>query len=191
MMNIRPAMTLALLLMAAGAVKAQVYIPPPGTPAQKEEEKLAAYLTPDGKLRAPLEVRDEKKGFGTFAGMVYRITSNGKWTITEIVRRVPYLRAEGQLTKAQLRKLALALVRFDLLNLPNAGRPLVNPHVLTIRFGSKTAELTFGVDQVAAPPSPTNPTPDVVGRYGGIAAEVRGLLRAPAPKGVPIDGAGR
>jgi hypothetical protein len=187
-MNTRHATALVLLLTATGLVRAQVYIPPPGTPAQKEADKLALYLTPEGNLRAPLEVRDEKKGFGTFAGMIYRVAPDGKWSITEIVRREPYFRGQGQLTKVQLRKLAQALVRFDVLNLPNAGRPLVNPHVLTIRFGGKTAELTFGIDQVAAPPNPANPAPDVVSRYGGIAGAVRGALRSPAPKGVPAEG---
>jgi hypothetical protein len=177
-------LTMALVCVLGGTVTASAQVFPVRPPTL--EEKLAAYLTPDGRLRGPLEVRDEKGGFGVFAGMIYHVDPNGQWTITEIVRRQPFLRNQGLLTRAQLKKLAEALVRYDLLNLPNVGTPKVNPHVLTIAFGGRQAMLTFGIDQVALQPDPTNPNPGLVSRYGGIAGAVRGLLQAPPPQGVPV-----
>jgi hypothetical protein len=178
-MTTRLTMTLAPLLLTAVCAPAPAQLPAAGQP-----DPLAAYLAPDGRLRAPLEVRDEKKGFGVFAGMVYRVEPDGRWTVTEIVRRQPYLRGQGQLPREDLKKLAQALARYDLLSLPNVGRPNVNPHVLTIVFGGRAVELTFGVDQVAVAPDPADPTPDLVGRYGGISGAVRGLLQAPGLPGI-------
>jgi hypothetical protein len=179
-MTSRLALTLACLLGGSTGAFAQVAQPVP-----VKDDRLKEYLTPDGKLRASLEVREEKKGFGTFAGMVYHIEPDGKWTITEIFRNVPTPRGQGQLSPKDLKRLAGALLQYDLLNLPNVGRPKVNPHVLTISFGGKQAVLTFGVDQVATQPAPGDPNPGLIGRFGGIAGAVRGLMKAPGPGGVP------
>jgi hypothetical protein len=157
----------------------------PAQPAAPAGDVLSRYLTPEGNLRASLEIRDEKRGFGTFAGTIYRIEPNGQWTITRIFRNRSYPYSEGALPKAQLKKLAGALAQFELASLPSAGRPLVNPHVLTIAFGERRSELIFGVDLVATRPSPSDPEPAIVARYGGIADAVRGLLQPPDPRGVP------
>jgi hypothetical protein len=145
--------------------------------APPQEKSLKDYLTDDGKLRAPLEVRDEKKGFGTFAGQVYRVAPDGAWSITEIFRRQPTLRAQGVLSAKELKKLASVLLANDALDLPTAGRPLVNPHVMTINYGGCESVLTFGVDQVARRPRAGDPDPGIVGRYGAIAGVVRELLQ--------------
>jgi hypothetical protein len=175
----RPTILTCLAAVILGAAVAAQ--PVPAVP-----DKLADYLTPDGNLRSPLEVRDEKKGFGTFAGTVYRVEPGGQWSITRIIRNQLIPDNQGLLTKTELRKLAGALLEFDMLTLPSAGRPLVNPHVMTISYGPRQAVLTFGVDQVATRPNANDPAPDVVGRFGGIANAVRGLLRATDPQGIPV-----
>jgi hypothetical protein len=167
--------------LAVGVLTVQAADPPRKAPGKKLNKDLKAYLTDDGLLRSPLEVRDEETGFGAFAGKVYRIEPDGSWTVTNILRRKPVVHGQGQLTKDQLVELALALKRFDLANLPSAGRPKVNPHTLTISFAGVNAVLTIGVDRRANPPAPDDPAPDVVGRFGGIAGTVRGLLQNATP----------
>jgi hypothetical protein len=176
-------------LLAGANAWSQVYLPPPGQAAQKKADQLARYWTADGRLQAPLEVRDEKKAFGTFAGLVYHIEPNGAWTITRIFRNRPQVEAQGVLDKKELKKLAEALARYDALTLPSAGQPQLNPHVLTVQFGEHTAFLALGIDQVAAPAPPDSPAPGVIGRFGGIAAAVRRALRVPEPRGIPVGDA--
>jgi hypothetical protein len=170
-----------VVFVAAGAVTAQAADPPRKAPAKKVNKELKAYLTDEGLLRSPLEVRDEEGGFGTFAGKIYRVEPDGSWTVTNILRRKPAVQSQGQLTKDQIVELAEALKRFDLENLPSAGRPKVNPHTLTITFAGVNAVLTIGVDRRANPPTRDDPAPDVAGRFGGIVSAVRGLLQSPTP----------
>jgi hypothetical protein len=180
-MTTRLTMALAVLVVGSAGALARAQAPAPA-----KGGNLADYLAPDGKLRAALEVRDVKGGFGVFAGLIYHIDPDGRWTTTEIFRRQPFVRGQGQLGKKELRQLAGALVQYDLLGLPSGGAaPRVNPHALTISFGGKAATLTLGVDQVPVRPAPGDPAPGLVGRYGGISGAVRGLLGGPAPGGVP------
>jgi hypothetical protein len=122
---------------------------------------LEKYLTKDGKLTSAVEVRNEKKGFGTFYGTYWRIEPEGDWQVTGIYLNKPYATAVGKLTKAEVKDLAKILAVFDPQTLPSAGQPLVNPHVTTVIFGGNQAQLTFGVDQVL-PNVVVTPPPEVV-----------------------------
>ncbi len=159
----------------------QVYPPkknqePEKNKEDKEEpidEKLAKYLTPKGLLTSPLQVRNEKKGFGIFFGTIWYVQPDGQWTSTRIFRNKPSLRGKGKLNQEELLNLAKALAENEALTLPSLGRPLVNPHVLTIQFGGNTAYLTFGVDQQV--PGKTSPR-TIFGRYGGIQNAVKAAI---------------
>ncbi len=116
------------------------------TPA--EQKLLTPYLTPEFQLTAPLEIRDELTGFGTFFGTVWRIETNGDWTIKRILAREVTVIGKGTLTRKQIYLLAKRLAVYDPLSLPDLGRPVVNPHELTVFYGPKTSLMTFGVDQM-------------------------------------------
>jgi hypothetical protein len=116
----------------------------------EEEKLLEPYLTKDFNLTAALEVRDELTGFGTFFGTIWRIEADGGWTITRILQQKPILIGEGKLNKKQIYELAKRLYVYDPLSLPNLGKPIVNPHVITTSFGPKSSAFTLGVDQKLA-----------------------------------------
>jgi hypothetical protein len=194
-------LSLAGLLIFSGAALAQ----PPVSLSKltaEEQQLLAPYLTNDFKLTAPLEVRNELKGFGTFFGTIWRIEVDGYWTITRILENKTFLIGKGQLNKDQIFVLAKALVVFDPLTLPSNGLPpLVNPHELSVSFGGKFAFYILGVDQKPAPTKtpplvtvPVSPVaPYEVGpgfpikkvvpplgiftRFSGLESTVRGLIQ--------------
>jgi hypothetical protein len=130
---------------------------------------LEKYLTKEGKLTSAVEVRDEKKGFGTFYGQFWRIEPDGQWQVTGIYLNKPYATAVGKLSKEEVKELATTLAVFDPLTLPSVGQPLVNPHVITIYYGANQARLVFGVDQVlprvVVAPLP-EPLPPFVAKVG-------------------------
>src|SRR5262249_38807706 len=141
--------SLAALLIVIVPLRAQgpAKLPPYGGQPTPAMIKLKDYLTPDGQLTATLEVRNEKKGFGVFYGRVWRIEPHGTWVAFQIYRNERTIRGQGKFDKKTLRKLAEALAENDPLTLPNVGRPVVNPHVTTVIYGTNRVEKTFGVDQ--------------------------------------------
>lgn len=135
------------------------------------------YLTEDGKLTAPLEVRDEKKGFGIFFGLVWRVQPDGSWTAIRIDRNQPKLRGRGKLKPEELEQLAKALEKAQVLTLPNLGRKNVNPHVVTIQYGPKRATLVFGVDQRLQIPLPgAGKADNPVTRFAIVLGAVRAVI---------------
>src|SRR5207249_673372 len=96
--------------------------------------------------------------------------------------------------------LARALFIFDPLTLRDVGRPVVNPHVVTISYGPNKGAFTFGVDQIAPfikvenlkpPANPLepyvisqNPLPpagplvvDPITRYSGIESTLKAMIQ--------------
>jgi hypothetical protein len=144
--------TLAACLLTVSTLSAQTTAQLPKLTPQ-EQKFLAPYLNfKDLTLTSSLEVRDEFTGFGTFFGTIWRVESNGAWTITRILQNKPILIGQGQLDKKNIVELARKLAAYDALSLPSGGLPpIVNPHVVTVTFGPNRAVLTIGVDQLLAP----------------------------------------
>ncbi len=143
--------TLAGSLLLAAGISAQPAPEPPLKLSPEEQQLLGPYLTNDFTLKASYEVRDELTGFGTFYGTIWRVETDGAWTITRIIEKKPLLIGKGQLSKKEIYELAKRLAVYDPLSLPSIGKPLVNPHIVTIYYGPKVSALTFGVDQKLTP----------------------------------------
>ncbi len=170
-----------------------------------DDELLKKYWDEEkGKLTSALEVRNEKKGFGIFFGTFWRLEAGGQWKVTRVHRNIPKVIAEGTLKKEELKELALTIAQYDPLTLPNVGRPLVNPHVVSVSFGGKQSYMTFGVDQVlpnvkvstpkvkkspASNPyvpktTPVKKTVDPSARFAGIQSAIRQAIES--NRGSPI-----
>jgi hypothetical protein len=143
--------------------------------------RLDLYLTAKGHLTTPLELRNEKKGFGIFFGRTWRVEPDGSWTATQTYQNQPRLRGQGKLEKKDLKKLAEALADADALSLPSVGRPVVNPHVVSIAFGPNQAVMTFGVDRRLPVTDPLQAGLSVDARYGAIQTAVMGLIEPHLP----------
>jgi hypothetical protein len=187
--------SLGVFILAAMPIQAQAPGPDLDLYRQKNGppiNKLDRYLTREGFLTAPLDVRDEEKGFGVFFGRVWRIEPDGSWTATEIHRNQTSVRGQGKLTKKDLVKLAMALAEADPLTLTNQGRRLVNPHVTTIIYGGNKAERTYGVDRKLKPVDPEEPLPvdplvpavNQTARYSAVLTAVRTLIEPNLPQEV-------
>lgn len=157
---------------------------------QPAKKKGNVYLTKDLKLSAPLQIRDEKKRYGTFWGVIWQIQPDGTWSSSTVYLNQPKLRGKGKLTQAQLKLLAKALSNADVMNLPNIGPPFINPHVITVAYGSHVSFLTFGVDLKLTPVNPNQQGADNLGRYSAILTAVRGLLEPQLPPLNPPERAG-
>lgn len=150
---------------------------PPVPMKDAELEKfLEPYLTKDGNLTSPVVVRNEKKGFGIFWGVIRQVNTDGSWSVTFISMNQPQVIGSGKLSKDELKKLAIVLAENEILSLPNLGTPLVNPHVITIQFGGRSAFYTLGVDLSAPVPATPVSANTIAGRYGAVSATLEGLI---------------
>lgn len=128
---------------------------------------LAAEKDPlrdgDGKLRHALVMRDSQGGFAGFSGWIWTIEADGRW------RREPFLNKTvrkadrtGKLDAKGLAALAAEMDRLKLLDLPRqlGGKAMVNPHVVTIGFGTFESKLVLGTGAPLpkADDKPTTPT---------------------------------
>jgi hypothetical protein len=139
--------------------------------------KAKGYLTDDGQLTQSLEIRDVQGGFAGFTGTHTKIEPDGKWTVGRVFRQKVEVQRSGKLTKEEVATLAGALAKYDLLGLKSEGKTTTNPHVLTVEFGKQKAVLTLGAGQQPPAPDRDNPTASVPGRFAGITAAVRDLLK--------------
>src|SRR5262249_12394090 len=80
--------------------------------------------------------------------------------------------------------LAAELARYDLATLKDhaPGRPMANPHVVTVEFGDRKASLTLAPGAPLPRPDPKKPLSSVPGRYAGIRAAVSEALGLTARK---------
>jgi hypothetical protein len=146
------------------------------------QEKAKGYLTADGKLTQALEIRDVQGGFAGFTGTHLKVEPDGKWVVSRVFREKLEKQREGQLSGDNLRKLAGALAKYDLLGLKSAGgRPMANPHLVTVEYGKVKATLTLGAGKPLPPPDAATPG----GRYGGIVAAARNLTEGKKGDGKP------
>jgi hypothetical protein len=106
----------------------------------------AAFLGADGALRAPVELRDAQEGFAGQTGTLWTIEPDGAYRVARFVAQVvqPAHRT-GQLTRAELARLAQVLAAQDLLSLPDTvgSLPPVNPRRISVRFGSRVSTLVL------------------------------------------------
>jgi len=138
------------------------------SPAQAD---VSDYLTPDGKLKHPLEVKQVQGGFAGFTGVVFVVQADGKWTKGSVFNQEVKPLASGQLNGDQLKGLAAELDKYKLLTLKSEGRVMVNPSVVSVTFGKLKAELNqMGGAGVPKPDDKTN-----AGRFGGVWSAVEKL----------------
>jgi len=124
-----------------------------------------------GNLKAALEVSDLQGGFAGFNGNIWRVQTDGSITAVKTVVRKEEVMYQGKLSKQQVEALAKDLAKYDLANLKSEGKPMANPHAVTIKWGkdSRTLNLTAGA---ALPKADAK---SVEGRYAGIVEAVRAL----------------
>jgi hypothetical protein len=131
------------------------------------------YLTKDGTLMHTLEILDVQGGFAGFTGTLLKVQPDGAWKRTSVNFNKTKTLGEGQLTKAQLADMAKGLAKYDLLHLADEGKPMVNPHNVTITFGKHTCELRLGGGKKLPEPGD-----GVAGRYAGVVQTAQELCRA-------------
>jgi hypothetical protein len=136
--------------------------------------QAADYLTPEGKLKERIEVRDLQGGFAGFTGKYYAIETDGAWVAGDVGpnEKLGPPATKGKATPEQLAALAKALGQHDLAALASHGETETNPKVVKITFGKKTMELQ-------PKPGKADATADkaVRVRYQGIVDAVKALCR--------------
>ncbi len=150
-----------------------------GTFAGSAENKMSEYLTKDGKLAQTLEVSDLQGGFAGFTGRQWTVEPSGQWTVARVINKKVEVEQKGTLTKEELAELAKQLATYELAKLENKtdGKPMANPHVITIKWGKQESTLTLAAGSPVPVPDPKKPTATVESRYGGIVKAVQDLLK--------------
>src|SRR5262249_5889166 len=129
--------------------------------------------TKEGQLTETLTVKDVQGGFAGFTGTFWTVEPSGKWTSGRVFNQRLGVKPKGGLTKEQLATLGKELARFQLRVLPTKGKPMTNPHVVSIKYGKREATLTIG----AGEPLPKAEADSVEGRYSGVVNALKSLLK--------------
>lgn len=139
-------------------------------------DKADSYLK-DGKLTQTLEVNDVQGGFAGFTGKQWVVEPSGEWRISSVFNKRLTVEKKGTLTKEQMGALAKDLAKYDLAGLAGKteGKVMVNPHVVTIKFGKDEATLNLPAGEAL----PKAGADTVSGRFSGIAGVVSELLKEP------------
>ncbi len=147
--------------------------------AGSAENKTGDYLTKDGKLAQTLEVSDLQGGFAGFTGRQWAVEPSGQWTVARVFNKKVEVEQKGTLTKEELTELAKQLATYELAKLESKtdGKPMANPHVITIKWGKRESTLTLAAGSAIPVPDPKKPTATVESRYGGIVKAVQELLK--------------
>ncbi len=145
--NLRLAIFLVALLAA-----------PISSVCQATPKNLGKFLTPSGKLQSPLALRDSQGGFAGYSGEVWTITPSGHFTIAHFLNdKTAEPHWQRDLSQSELKSLAKVLCKNRFLQLPDSlgGDPKVNPHSLTLSFGTKETTLVLpagkSLDEMTAP----------------------------------------
>lgn len=104
------------------------------------------YLTPDGRLRAELELRESQSGFAGVTGTVWTVEPGGCWSRAAFLNdRVRPPEQRGRLSGKLLAELAGLLRDHGFAALPTQTGvpPPVNPHTRSIRFGDSVRKLVL------------------------------------------------
>lgn len=129
----------------------------------------ADYLTKDGKLTATVLVRDVQGGAAGFTGKQITVKASGEWEESRVQGVQTRLSRKGTLNKKQLARLAEELKKYDPATLKDSGKPVANPRVVTVSYGSNTAELQMrGGSEL-----PKEEAATVPGRFAGMLTAVR------------------
>ena len=105
---------------------------------------LDAYLTPEGRLRSALELRDAQAGFAGITADVWSIEPEGAFRVARYLdERAVAPARQGVLSRDRLEELARVLAEQELLTLPpELGQaPPINAHQITLSFGDKSSTL--------------------------------------------------
>ena len=158
-----------------------------GAHSPRRRSDLRQYVAADGKLQAPLVYRDAQDGFAGVSGEVWTIEAGGHFSIARFLNEkanAPYW--ERDLTLDELRALAKMLATNHLLMLPNRlgrdelGREeKVNPHVLTLAFGTMKSELVLqaGESGEGEQPSENDPKAAAWRDFIGVVRALRVLAK--------------
>src|SRR5262245_29583169 len=94
--------------------------------------RLGLYMTRDGKLARPLEVRDVQGGAAGFTGKQWTVEPSGEWALARVWNGKREVERRGHLTKEQLTALAGALQSYRLASLASKkqGKARPNPHLV-------------------------------------------------------------
>jgi len=140
---------------------------------------FAADAEPGAKLTGKLTVKDVQGGFAGFNGKVYTINTDGSYTIgNQVAGRVTEM-GKGKLKADELAKLAKALKKYGADSLKTTGKPVANPHVVTVTYGKHSA--TLNLLTTAALPKPDEK--DMGGRFSGVVNAVKEALPKPKAPG--------
>jgi hypothetical protein len=148
-------------------------------------EKKDGYHTADGKLTSALSVHDVQGGFAGFTGQQYDIQPDGAWTVSRVFNQKVEALKKGKLSEEKLKALAKELAKHELSTLPrklSTGRPMANPHVVTIRFGKLESVLTLDAGAPVPGTDGENPRAKAVGRFGGVFHAVREAIEGKKEK---------
>ncbi len=113
-------------------------------------EDLRAYLAEkDGRkvLKEPLSLRVTQDGIAGKIGIIWTIEPSGKWRISRLHTKDGQENltsiGSGVLTATELESLAKTLDAQKLIEMParTGTEPKVNAHIVTLKFGEKTASL--------------------------------------------------
>lgn len=137
---------------------------------------------PDGNekgLKETLKVRDVQGGFAGFTGRQVTIEPDGTWDESSVRGdRLKSLRT-GKLSNEALSRLAAEVGKYAPAALKGAGKPTVNPRVITVTYGKNEAVLNLPAGGKL--PQVDAKTPE--GRFAGIVSAVQAAVPKAKGKG--------
>jgi hypothetical protein len=117
------------------------------------------FLNRNGKLQAPLVLRDSQQGFAGVSGEIWTIKPDGHFSIARFLNgRVDRPYWTRKLTVSELKELAGVLAARRFFDLPNSlgSASMVNAQLVTLTFGTKESTLALSageeVTREMAPP---------------------------------------
>jgi hypothetical protein len=114
--------------------------------AAERTGETGAFMGPDGRLLAPIELKDAQEGFAGLSGTQWTIEPGGTYRVSRFVNeRVAVPHRTGRLTATQLTRLAALMQAQDFLGLPSqlGTEQKINPHRISVSFGSRVSTLVL------------------------------------------------
>lgn len=148
-------------------------------------DDMSTYLTPDGLLKHPIELRDAQEGFVGVTGSVLTVEPDGSWHVARFLKEpgkeeeVKQTRS-GKLTREQLSKLAqeLSVKRYKELPAAIGNNPKINRHIFTIRFGEDAKNMFLrGRESIEEASPPRGDQEDAWVRFSQIAHVISDFTR--------------
>jgi hypothetical protein len=143
-------------------------------------------LTQAHRLEHKLELKDSHGGVAGASGMIWTIEPTGHWTMSRFFKsggqpeHVEPPIHRGILNGAQMGQIAGIIQQERLVVLPAhiGPKPSVNPHLVTLRFGSHQSTLTLGgtIKIERAQPPRDGPQAAEAGRFLSVARTILKFL---------------